>query len=293
MRLLNPRPALALFAPWLLLVLLGACAVPGPAQKIVSDWHDAVVAVREQSNTTFRGVNELTREAQVKRAAMLPILKEDEFRKGLDSESLAIWNRSLDSLASYGAALSALLNPAGATAVGNAAKGAAESIATTAKSDLLTKRPGLAGALGSLATKLAAQSAGRHAREIMVETDPAVGDVLNQMAEMLGDDATAPTSAVRATVHANWTTQAAEFRAEFLKPGADKLKVAGQYASMLDKRDAADIALLGLRRSLLQLRVAHGKAAAGEMDASATIANVREQILFVKSLVAGLKPAAS
>jgi hypothetical protein len=70
---------------------LSGCAAPGPTPKSVADWHDAVVAVREQSVTTFRVVNDLVRETQIKRAANLSVLKEEDFHPGLDAESLATW----------------------------------------------------------------------------------------------------------------------------------------------------------------------------------------------------------
>jgi hypothetical protein len=253
-----------------------------------------VVAVREQSGTTFRGVNNLVREAQLKRAANLPNLRESDFHPGLDAEAIAAWNRALDSLAAYSAALSTLLSPELPAGVGDSTKRLGESIAATSKSELFTKRPGLASALGKLGTKLASLAASQSAKSIMAETDKDVSEVLDQMARMINDDSGGKETGVYQTVHANWTLQADEIRTEFLRAQspADKPKVAARYAAVLEQRDAADAALLGLRHSILELAAAHSRAAAGgPMDTSALIDNIREQIAFFKGLLGDLKPA--
>jgi hypothetical protein len=270
---------------------LAGCA--GPSPRAIADWHDGVVAVRDQSALTFKGVNDLVREAQIKRAATLPSLKEADFHPGLDAESIAAWNRALDSLAAYGAALSTLLGTPLTQGVGDATKGLAESIAATSKSDILAKRPGLASALGKLAGKLASVAAARSAKTIMAEADEPIGEVLDQMARMINDDTGGAVSGVYQTVHSHWTLQADEVRVEFLRaPPAEKRNVAARYAGVLERRDASDAALVSLRRSLLELRVAHARAAAGGAhDTSALIANVHEQIRFLKDLLADLKPA--
>jgi len=273
-------------------VALSGCA--GPSQKSVADWHDAVVAVRDQSATTFRGVNDLVREAQLKRAATLANLKESDFQAGLDAQSIGAWNRALDSLAAYGAALSALLSPELTAGVGDSTKGLGESIATSSKSTVFQKQPGLASALGKLGGKLASLAAAQSAKSIMGQTDKAVGEVLDQMARMINDDSGDKETGIYQTVHANWTLQADEVRAEFLRAQTpvDKRDVATRYAAVLEQRDAADSALLGLRRSILELAAAHSRAAAGgPIDTSALIANVREQTAFFKGLLTDLKPA--
>jgi hypothetical protein len=98
------------------------------------------------------------------------------------------------------------------------------------------------------------------------------------------------------TVHTNWQTQGRDITTDFLeaKSPAAKQDVATRYASLLAQRDAGEAALLGLRRSLLELAAEHSRAAAGgAMDTSILIASVREQIAFLKDLLADLKPAKS
>ena len=278
----------------LLALAAGLYGCAGPTQKSVADWHDAVVAVREQSATAFRGVNNLVREAQLKRAATLPNLKESDFHAGLDAESVAAWNRALDSLAAYSAALSTLLSPELAAGIGDSTKRLGESIATSSKSELFQKQPGLASALGKLGAKLASLAAGQGAKSIMAQTDEAVSQVLDQMARMINDDSKGKETGVYQTVHANWTLQADEVRSEFLsaQTPADKRNAAARYAAVLEQRDAADAALLTLRRSILELATAHSRAAAGgSMDTSALIASIREQTAFLKGLLTDLKPA--
>lgn len=279
---------------WLALVAaLGACATPTP--KAVADWHDAVLAVRDQSTTSFREVNDLVRQAQLERAASLPNLKESDFQPGLDAESLAAWNRALDSLAAYSAQLSTLLSPEIPAGIGESTRKLGESIATTSKSNVLEKQPGLASALGKLGAKLASAYAARSAQSIMAQTDPAVSDVLNQMARMINDDSAGMETGVFQTVHANWTTQADKIRTvEFLQARTSEARreVAQRYVAVLERREASDAALLGLRRSLLELAASHSRiAAGGPMDTSVLIADIREQIAFVKDLLADLEPA--
>ena len=48
----------------LVLLAIVVCGCAGPAPKAVADWHDAVLAVRDQSGTAFKGVNDLVREAR-------------------------------------------------------------------------------------------------------------------------------------------------------------------------------------------------------------------------------------
>jgi hypothetical protein len=284
-----------LTATVLLALAVGVCGCAGPTQKSVADWHDAVVAVREQSATTFRGVNDLVREAQVKRAATLPNLKESDFTAGLDAQSIAAWNRALDSLAVYSAALSTQLNPDLATGGGGSTKQLGESIATSSNSKVFQEQPGLASALGMLGTKLASLAATQSAKSIMAQTDRSVNEVLGQMARMINDDSGDKETGIYQTVHTNWTQKADDIRTkEFLRAQtpAEKQSVAAQYAAVLEQRDAADAALLGLRTSLLELGAAHSRSAAGgTMDTSALIANIREQTAFFKGLLTDVKPA--
>ncbi len=276
----------------LLLLALGGCA--STPQKPIADWHDAVVAVQGQSTTVFRSTNDLIRETQIRRAGTLKTIKESDFQPGLDAESLAIWDRAFDSLATYSSALSTLLNPELAAGVGTSTQQLGESIVTTSKSDILTKRPGLASALGKLGAKLTSLAAGAKARDIMAEADPAVNEVLAQMARMIYDDSGGTSSGVYETVRADWTLRADEIRTEFLSTQSPDAKrdVATRYATTLEKRDAATSALLGLRASITELAAAHRRAAVGApMDTAALIASIREQTAFFKGLLTDLKPA--
>lgn len=286
------------FTAWIvtsLALVIGLCACAStPTQKSVSDWHDAVVAVQEQSTTTFREVNRLVRDAQLKRVANLQNLKESDFQPGLDAESLAAWNRAFDGLAAYSSAVSTLLGPELPAGVGKSTQQLGESIVASSHSNIFQERPKLASALGNLGAKVASLAAAHSAPEIMAQADPAVNSVLDQMARMIYDDSGGMQSGVYYTVHANWTTQADEVRTEFLSAGtlADKQRIAEQYAAVLAKRDAADAALRGLRSSLLELATTHRRTAAGgPMDTSALIASIREHTEFFKNLLADLKPA--
>jgi hypothetical protein len=273
-------------------LLLPACA---PANRqAVADWHDAVVAVREQSGVVFRGVNDLVRESQRRRAEGLTSLKEEDFHPGLDPGSIGAWNRALDVLSEYSAALSGLLDPALARGVGDSTKRLGETVAKSASSSLLEKQPGLSSAVGKLGAAIANASAARSAQSIMAQTDPAVAEVLEQMARMISDDSGGMETGIIPTVHTAWTLRVGAAGNEFLRAqnASDKRAVAARYAELLGQRDAADETLLSLRRSLLDLAAAHHRAAAGgSMDTSALIASIREQIAFARALLADLKPA--
>ncbi len=296
----NLAPLSHRLAVLLTAVLLGAllsihagCA-SGPQRQAVADWHDAVLAVREQSGVVFRGVNELVRESQLRRAERLANLRESDFHPGLDAASVAAWNRALDSLAAYSAALSTLLDPELAGGVGASTRQLGESIAATARSDLLAERPGLASAMGRLAAALVSAAASSSAQSIMREADPAVGEVLDQMASTLIDPSGETETGVGPTLHAAWTLQADEARTEFLSAQSpdEKRAVAARYAELLEKRDASVAAVTDLRRSLLELRAAHQRAAlGGAMDTGALVASIREQIAFLRALFADLSPS--
>lgn len=275
-------------------VLLGGCAAT-PSQKSLSDWHDAVVAVRDQSTTTFRGVNALAREAQIRRAATLKSLKEEDFQPGLDADAIGVWTRALDILAEYGAALSSLLSPSLSAGVGDATKRFGESIVTSSKSNILQKQPGLATAFGKVGAKIASIAAGRNAQSIMAETDPAIREVTEHMAKMIGDSHGGEEIGVIGTVQSAWMVKADEIRtASFLnaKSPAEKQSVASNYAAALDQRDASIAALRNLKSSIQELASSHTRAAAGgSLDTGAMIANIREQIAFFRDLIKDLKPA--
>jgi len=285
------RPRLSI-AGLLVAALAAACSSIDP--KPLADWHDAIVAVRDQSSASFQSVNDLVREDQVQRAATLEKLVESDFQPGLDSESITAWNRALDGLAAYGASLTALLQPDLATNVGDSTKTLSESIATTAKSDVLTKYPALSSALGKLASKIAAAEASSKAKEIMQHTDPEIADLLGQMAKMIDDSKDGTGIGILATVHAHWMLTTDQTRAGFLKASSpeDKQEVASRFASQLAERDASEESLRSLKGSLLELATAHNTAAnGGSPDTSALISRVRDQIAFLKDLMSDLKPA--
>jgi hypothetical protein len=286
----SARLIVALLLPFTLAI--GGCATT--QQKPISDWHDAVLAVQTQSTTTFSGVNDLVREAQIQRAANLSTLDESAFQAALDPKSLAIWDGAFDALAKYSAALTTLLSPDLSAGVGASTKQLGESIATTARSNVLKDTPGLSTALGSLGEKLTSTVASGKAKDVMAESDATVARILGQMSRMICDDSGARPTGVCATVNTVWTTKIDAIGVEFLRAQSadDKRSVATRYAAALQGRDTANAALMGFRASLSELAAAHSRAAAGgSMDTAALIANIREQTAFFKALLTDLKPA--
>jgi len=283
-----------LIAALLLPLTLAAGGCATAPQKPISDWHDAVLVVQTQSTTTFSGVNDLVREAQVRRAANLKSLDESEFRAAIDPKSLARWDHAFDALARYSAALTTLLSPDLSAGVGTSTKQLGESIATTAKSNVLKDTPGLSTALGSLAEKLTASVASGKAKDVMAQSDATVATILGEMSKMICDDSGGKTTGVCDTVETAWGTNIVLIGNEFLRAQSadDKRSIAARYAAELQGRDAANAALAGFRASLSELAAAHSRAAAGgSMDTAALIANIREQTAFFKALLTDLKPA--
>jgi hypothetical protein len=279
---------------WLLVAALvhGSACANGPPPESLGAWHDAVIAAQAQSDATLRGVNQLAREAAVGRAAKLGKLTEAAFEPALDSESLTVWHGTFDDLAAYSKALARLVDPATTAAIGPSLRKLSETMAAQANVDAFQRYPGLASAIGRLGAAIAGAAARAEAAEIMRATDPDVSAMLDEMRRMIRDQQDGVEIGVAAVVRATWTDNANEKRVEFLAAPTpdDRLRIAGEYAALLDQRGAADGMLRDVERSLEALAASHGKAAQGSpADLSALVATLREQTLLAQSIVADLR----
>ena len=274
-------------------VALASCATP-PTSAPLADWHDAVLALRDQSTAVFQGVNNLVRQGEIKRAGGMKELRKDDFVPAVTPKAVAAWNRALDALVDYSASVSTLVDPDRDADTGKAYQDLADAIGTTSKSHAFDERPGLSGALGDLATRIASQKASKDAKAIMRRADPAVRAVLDDMARMLLDDSGNETTGIAVTADAEWTVQAAALRASFLRAisRADKESIASQYVDLLDKQESTQAAILALKHSIRELAAAHGRAAApGPGGVEKTVAYLRDQARFATKLLSDVKPA--
>lgn len=281
-------------------LLCASCA--SVSREDVGSWRQAVVAARDQSQVTFRAVNELVRQSQRERAATLESLSEDTFAPALDSESVQRWNAALDSMAAYAGAVEQLLAPEMPRDVGESLRATGERLSATANLPLLKRDTVLSGAIGAIGAKLVSAAANARAREIMLSTDAAVKDLTEAMAAMLYDHSEARDadgtpvpveSGVLVTVANTWDDGLARIEARFIGVGpAEKAAIADEYAVQVASKEAAVDAIRSLRNTLLDLGPAHTAAAQGRSaDLKAVIASAKEQIRVVGALLAELKAA--
>lgn len=273
-------------------VVLGIGCNSGPAPAGLASWRDAVVATQEHSDVVLRGVNELAREAQLQRAAQLSNLKESDFEPALDAQSLAIWNGAFDDLAAYAQALAKLVDPATSAPVGPSLTKLSQTLAAKANAEAFQQHPGLASAIGKFGAAIAGAAARAEAREIMRQTDGDINDLLGEMSRMIGSQEGGVEIGIVATVRATWTDRANEKRVAFLDAGsADaRMRIAREYAQLLESRSAADRMLRDLKRSLESLAASHTAAAQGSSrDVSSLIATLREQTALAQSILDDLR----
>ncbi len=273
-------------------LLLGVACASGPPPASLASWRDAVIATQAQSDVALRGVNQLAREAELERAAQRANLSESDFEPALDAESLAVWHGTFDDLAAYAQTLAKLVDPATSAGIGPSLTKLSETMAAQASVEAFQRYPGLASAIGKLGSAIAAAAARAEAAQIMRETDADVTALLDAMSKLIGDQEGGEEIGVLAVVRAAWTDRANEKRIQFLSaPNADaKLRIAREYAELLDKRSAADRVLRDLKRSLESLAASHTAAAQGNpSDLSSLIAMLGEQTRLAQSLVDDLR----
>jgi hypothetical protein len=281
-------------------MLIGAMAtLPGCAtvnREEVASWRQAVVATRDQSAVTFRAVNELVRDSQMKRAERLTALKESDFSAGLEGDAIRRWNAALDSMAVYAAAVEQLLAPELPRDVGASLKKTGEQLSSTADLPLLKANGAVSTAIGAIGTKLVAMAANSRARDIMLATDGDVKDLTEAMAaivysEKADADGETIASGIAVTVAGTWDQRLAEIEVEFANLAANasgeaKRAMARRYAEQIAGKQAAMDAVMGLRRTLLDLGPAHTAAAQGRTASlEGVITSAREQMLAVAAVI--------
>lgn len=261
-------------------MLLVGCATVDKTS--MTKFQEGVATVRQNSQALFLDYNAFVREMQLERAVNLSRLTESDVAAGLDAESQARWSTALDALALYASSLQLLASPSSGEGV--------QANLTNLGNRIIALAPSPGGgaqaaneAIGHLGNIIVQQAANAKALEVARTADPAVRNVLGHMADMVGSD---HASGLRGTMWSNWTTKSTGHQVRFLAPGADKRKVAAEYAQALDSRQAHDTSLAALRASLLDLADLHTAAAQGRTaDAETIVATLRQEVAFARQLV--------
>lgn len=255
------RPALFGFQ----LTLLAGCATV--QREEVAGWREAVVAVREQSAAAFAAYDDLIRDFEIRRAAQRAKLDPADFAGALDRSSLQHWREAFDALDGYAAAVDRLLGDEVPRDAATAIETTGKQIAATAGLLSADGSGPVASALGGIGKSLVANAAGARAADLMRAADGDVQRLLAAMAAMLHRPATSgrPEAGLLVAQRVTWDQRLAEIEASFgdAKDGDARRAVAKHYLEVIEQRDASERAMLGLRRSLLDLGPAHTAAAAG------------------------------
>ncbi|MDX2148924.1 MAG: hypothetical protein SFZ23_15520 [Planctomycetota bacterium] len=297
------RRAMTLVLGLVTLLVLGGCPTVDKAD--VASWREAVVAAREQSQLSFKAVNQLVRESQVARASQLDRLSEQDFTPALEGNAIDRWNGALSAMAAYAGALEQLLSPEQGKGVGESLRRTGAQLGKTAEIPALAQDGVLSRAIGGLGTALVNAAANAKAREIMLQADPSVQELCLAMGNILlwermetkqgMSEPELIRSGVVVTVEETWDNRLAKLQADFRGASTDqKPRQVRAYVEALNSKEAAVGAILSLRSTILDLAPAHAAAAQGrQADLDSIIASAREQIEIVKELLAELKAARS
>lgn len=255
---------------------------------------------------TFEAVGLLVRQSQLDRIEQLPAaqlkkITEEDVASALPARAVRQWNLALDSMAAYAAAVETLLSPDLPQGVGDSLKRTGEQIGATANVDLLKSDKKLSELIGTLGRQIVAASANRKAREVMLQVDPAIKQLTDQMADMLyttrpGTDENGKPitqeAGVLATVRTTWDDRITAVQEKFRDAtvGSERRALAEQYADLLGQQKQSEEAIMALRRGILDLGAAHTAAAQGRpADLRVLVASIREDIALVSAIVDSLK----
>jgi len=127
----------------------------------------------------------------------------------------------------------------------------------------------------------------------MLQTDAAVHEVLNHMAEMLLLEKGDVRAGVMVTIETTWENRLVEIGEEYRKTADDKkASVLSRYVDTVSQKHDALAGIRSLRQTLLDLASAHTAAAQERSaDVRAVIAVVRDAISQMKELLAEARAA--
>lgn len=255
----------------------------------VEAFSTAVSGAHTQTILAFQGVTDLTSAAIIDYAAAQPTLGDADFFVVLDPESVAAWERVFSTLEKYSQHL-ALLTASDLTKEHrDAADGLARQIQETGKqlrsAHLIDQSPELSASIatglttiGDVLLKASAQAEGRR---IVEQTDPLVGRVFADMADVIG---ASQASGLRGTTCQHWEQIKGRTKVDFVQAVArhddvGRRNLARQYAGQMSRQQAQDLMLASLRRSFLALADAHHALANGnEVAVSAAVAIAHDEV---------------
>lgn len=286
------RPVLA---TCLLIVVCVGCSATGQvSQSSLSDLRKGIADTSALARLSMTEANQLARERAISRVLSLnrPRLAEKDFTRAVSSADIAKWDHAFVQLDEYVTALQFLTSPDRTTETENAAVNLSKQLANS--SPQLAVSPKIASAFTQLGKMLISSRANRDALAIMRQTDGALREVLNGLAQAVYD----PTqgSGLRVTVWSNWTDaidgndpatpQSRWVNAIDSKASqATKRKIIDDFLQMIDSRDAQIAALDRLRQSLGLLADAYSSAAQGSSrDAESTIAFINAQLVETEAV---------
>jgi len=276
------------------LVFIGAAfagcrTVPNNA---VTAFSSAVSTAHTQSQEALAAVNAMMAESSLDFAAGQPTLNEASFAAGLDQDSLQAWDDIFAELEKYAHHLQAVTSPD----IAKQFEDESVNLSTELKGfgDHL-QQAGLAGKspsippsiatgfveLGSLIIRAQAQA---KALKAMAGADTNVVHIFRTMADSIGSSTA---HGIRGTVHAHWNQLLDAQTTAFL--GATdsnaKRQIASAFRDLLQRRDAQDLVLASLRRSLLELANLHHALAQGETwTAQAALSAIAGEIQRTRDL---------
>jgi len=262
-------------------VLLSGCA--SAPNSGVQTFSKGVSIAKEQTDTAFQAVTDLTGDSIIDYATSQPTLNDASFQPVLDPQSIAVWDNVFSALGKYAQSLTLLTSPDVTTQYENAVVNLAGEV-KQAGSDLQNQKlissspqvpASFAAAFTELGDLLLRAKAEHDAKRIISQADPTIRSILTTMADTIGTSTATP--GLRATVHANWEQRKGAEQVAFVKAKtqADKRPIAVLYSTEMSQEAAQDLALSSLRESLLSLADAHHALASNKnADLASAVASV-------------------
>jgi hypothetical protein len=262
-------------------LLLAACTTVQPAR--VTAFGQAVNQVKVQVDQTFVGINQMVSADEVDRAIMQPKLTDDDVGVVLKLEDIAKWDKAFAEIDAYVANLTLLLSPDRAAEFGAAATKLGAEVARIDPNALPSA--GVAAGFAELGRLLIEAKAESDAVKAARQADPGMQMIFSEMALAVGET---NLKGLRGTVTEHWKTRLAEQQLAFLKAkagSAERRTAVLAYIDFRNQRDAQDLQLASLRRSLLDLAAAHSALARGsDSDLAAAIGLIQQESEATRSL---------
>ncbi|WP_153019276.1 hypothetical protein [Lysobacter capsici] len=243
-----------------LLALAGCATAPNVEQ--IPPFRQGVVIADQQTTQAFVEINSFLRERQIDRVMLQPSISETQIVTVLAPEDVEKWHRAFGLMDKYARSVQALLDPKIRAGVEQELAGLGAAIGAVGDDQLPSGVAAGFSTLGGLLVQIKTQ---RDAMAAIRKADPGVQAVFKTMMAAIGED---KDDAIRGTVRSSWQVVLAVKSAQFLRASseADKRAISLSFIATLDQRDARDLSLVSLRRSLGLLADAHAELAAGRAN---------------------------